>query len=58
MFGHTSGAHVNPVVTLAAFILNEIKPVQVPIYIISQVLGCIAGVGLQRVRMIYYLFQL
>ncbi|KAJ8920892.1 hypothetical protein NQ315_015685, partial [Exocentrus adspersus] len=47
IFGHVSGAHVNPAVTLSAFILNEITPVQVPLYLIPQIVGCIMGVGLQ-----------
>ncbi|XP_018575406.1 aquaporin AQPAe.a-like isoform X2 [Anoplophora glabripennis] len=47
MFGHISGAHVNPVVTMSAFILNEITLVQVPLYVISQIFGSLAGVGLQ-----------
>ncbi|KAJ8964800.1 hypothetical protein NQ314_004607 [Rhamnusium bicolor] len=47
MFGHISGAHVNPVVTLSALILNEITLIQVPIYIISQILGSLTGCAFQ-----------
>ena len=45
-FGHISGAHVNPVVTVAAFINNVIKLPMLLVYFIGQFLGAIAGFGL------------
>lgn len=49
MFGHISGAHVNPVVTMSALILNEISILQVPVYIIFQLSGSITGYGILQV---------
>ncbi|XP_074027119.1 aquaporin-4 isoform X2 [Leptinotarsa decemlineata] len=49
MFGHISGAHVNPVVTMAAFILDEVTTKQVPVYVICQILGCLAGSGFHKI---------
>lgn len=49
MFGHISGAHVNPVVTMAALLLNEISIVQMPVYIISQLSGSLTGYGVLQV---------
>lgn len=49
IFGHISGAHVNPVVTMAALILNEISIVQLPVYIISQLMGSLTGYGVIQV---------
>lgn len=51
MFGHISGAHVNPVISMAALILNEITVAQIPIYIFSQVSGCLAGYGFHKVTL-------
>ncbi|CAH1955841.1 unnamed protein product [Acanthoscelides obtectus] len=48
MFGHISGAHINPVVSLAALMVDEISYLEIPVYIVSQVLGCLAGCGLQK----------
>ncbi|TMW52646.1 hypothetical protein DOY81_002261 [Sarcophaga bullata] len=45
-FGHISGAHVNPVVTVAAFINDVIKLPMLLVYFIGQFLGAIAGFGL------------
>ncbi|CAG9825483.1 unnamed protein product, partial [Phaedon cochleariae] len=45
MLGHISGAHVNPVVTLSAFILDELSCTEVLVYIFSQLLGSLAGSG-------------
>lgn len=51
MFGHISGAHVNPVVTMAALLLNEIPIVQMPVYIISQLIGSLTGYGVLQVNL-------
>nr|CAI5842227.1 unnamed protein product [Callosobruchus analis] len=49
MFGHISGAHINPVVSLAALMVDEISYLETLVYIISQILGCLTGCGLQKV---------
>lgn len=51
MFGHISGAHVNPVISMAALILNEITVAQIPIYIFSQMSGCLVGYGFHKVML-------
>lgn len=43
MFGHVSGAHLNPVVTLAAIMLGYVKPAYAPIYITAQFIGALMG---------------
>jgi|SRR5262245_15249642 len=43
--GRISGAHLNPVVTVAAAISGEIQWREVPAYIIAQVAGAIVGVA-------------
>ncbi|XP_037813727.1 aquaporin AQPcic-like [Lucilia sericata] len=45
-FGHISGAHVNPVVTVAAFTNDVIKFHMLLVYFIGQFFGAIAGFGL------------
>jgi aquaporin Z len=42
-FGHISGAHLNPAVTIGAWVAGRIEAKDVPGYIISQILGGIAG---------------
>lgn len=42
-FGHLSGAHVNPAVSLNALIVNQITLLHLPSYIIPQLLGSISG---------------
>lgn len=44
-FGHISGAHLNPAVTIGAWVAGRIKAKDVPGYIISQILGGIAAAG-------------
>lgn len=44
-FGHISGAHLNPVVTLAAAWQGGIAWRDVPAYVIAQIAGAFAGVG-------------
>lgn len=45
-FGHISGSHINPIVTVAAVILGNLPLMLVPIYFAGQFLGAIAGYGL------------
>lgn len=47
VFGDISGAHINPVVTLAAVIMGRIDSILlVPIYLVAQFLGALVGCGL------------
>uniref|UniRef100_A0A8C6X5B7 Aquaporin-5 n=1 Tax=Naja naja TaxID=35670 RepID=A0A8C6X5B7_NAJNA len=46
IFGHISGAHINPAVTLAYFVGNQISIVRFVFYMILQVLGALAGTGI------------
>jgi aquaporin Z len=41
--GHISGCHLNPAVTIGMWVGGRMKANEVPSYIISQVLGAIAG---------------
>lgn len=50
LFAHISGAHVNPSTTLCAMIVGRIEPILVPIYVVGEVLGSIAGYGLLQVN--------
>ena len=43
-FGPRSGAHMNPVVTLAAALCGELRWPAVPVYVAAQVLGAVIGV--------------
>jgi glycerol uptake facilitator-like aquaporin len=43
LFGPTSGAHFNPVVTLVALWRREIRPEQTIAFIFAQIAGCCAG---------------
>ncbi|RZC37437.1 MIP domain containing protein [Asbolus verrucosus] len=47
-FGHISGSHINPLVTVAAATLGNIPLIQVPIYFVGQVLGALGGFGLLK----------
>jgi aquaporin Z len=44
-FGHVSGAHLNPAVTIGLFMGGRIPSKDIMPYIISQILGGIAGAG-------------
>ena len=44
-FGHISGAHLNPAVTIGAWVAGRIDTKDVAGYIVSQILGGIAGAG-------------
>jgi len=52
-FGGISGAHINPVVSLAAAWSKNLAWREVPVYIIAQTTGAIFGVGLAN-----YMFEL
>ncbi|XP_063902915.1 aquaporin AQPcic-like isoform X2 [Zophobas morio] len=47
-FGHISGSHINPVVTVAAATLGNIPLIQVPIYFAGQMLGALSGFALVK----------
>lgn len=42
-FGHVSGAHINPAVTLAVYIRGKINVVRAALYIVAQVAGAFVG---------------
>ncbi|KAK9500110.1 hypothetical protein O3M35_001440 [Rhynocoris fuscipes] len=44
-FGHISGAHMNPAVTVCFYMMGTIDAIQVPIYILAEVIGATMGVG-------------
>jgi len=44
IFGSVSGAHFNPVVTLALTARREVEPWRAALYIVAQVVGALAGV--------------
>lgn len=46
MFGHISGAHVNPAVTIAKLIDGDISVIDAICYIAAQIIGACAGIGL------------
>ncbi|XP_072391103.1 aquaporin-like isoform X1 [Diabrotica undecimpunctata] len=48
IFGHISGAHINPAVTVAAATLGIFPLINVPIYIFGQLMGAITGFGLVK----------
>ncbi|XP_059468913.1 aquaporin-4-like isoform X2 [Neocloeon triangulifer] len=48
VFGHISGAHLNPAVTICAAILQAIEAKMMLVYIPAQVLGATAGFGILR----------
>ena len=45
-FGHISGAHLNPAVSVGAWVAGRLQTKDLAPYIISQVLGGIAGAGI------------
>ena len=45
-FGHISGGHFNPAVTLGLAAARRIRFIEVPVYVIAQVLGAIAGAAI------------
>ncbi|XP_017780379.1 PREDICTED: aquaporin-like [Nicrophorus vespilloides] len=46
IFGHISGAHVNPVTTICACIMGQVDVLQAVIYFVAQMWGSLAGFGL------------
>ncbi len=44
VFAPPSGAHMNPVVTIASALLSEIEAKAVPVYIAAQVVGAVTGI--------------
>ncbi|KAG5892945.1 hypothetical protein JTB14_014997 [Gonioctena quinquepunctata] len=48
IFGHVSGAHINPVVTLAALIMNEVNLTQLVVYVLCQIFGGLTGAGFHK----------
>lgn len=46
VFGHISGTHVNPAVTIAFFVGNQISIFRLLFYVASQLMGAIMGAGL------------
>ncbi|KAG5898936.1 hypothetical protein JTB14_004660 [Gonioctena quinquepunctata] len=48
VFGHISGSHINPIVTVAAAVLGNIPLIQVPIFFVGQILGALLGFGLLK----------
>lgn len=48
VFGHISGSHINPLVTVAAVTLGNIPLIQVPIFFVGQFLGALLGFGLLK----------
>lgn len=47
-FGHISGAHFNPSVTVGVLIAGEIQPIVATLYVVVQLLGGIAAAGILR----------
>ncbi len=49
VFGPVSGAHFNPVVTLAMVVRREIAPSDAALYLVAQIGGALAGVWIAHV---------
>ncbi|XP_062979200.1 aquaporin-5 isoform X2 [Elgaria multicarinata webbii] len=45
IFGHISGGHINPAVSIAFFVGNQISFLRMLFYIVAQLVGGIAGAG-------------
>lgn len=56
-FGCCSGAHLNPAVTLAAYIYNMLTLPMVFAYIVAQILGAVCGYGLLKILLPMDLIQ-
>lgn len=57
IFGCVSGAHINPAITVAAFMMKHISLPTAAIYVIGQTLGAFVGFGLLKVLMPQRLFD-
>lgn len=44
--GHVSGCHVNPAVSFASFVMGEMKLNELIGYVVAQLVGAFAGIGL------------
>ncbi|KAI7815656.1 Entomoglyceroporin-3 [Rhyzopertha dominica] len=49
MFGHISGAHLNPAVTIASVFLGYLKITLLPLYFLAEFTGALAGFALLKV---------
>jgi aquaporin Z len=49
--GHISGGHVNPAVTIGAWVTNQIKTAAAVVYIVAQLLGAATGAALLRLSL-------
>jgi MIP family channel proteins len=47
-FGHISGAHFNPAVTMAVWVGGKIETIRAGWYVVAQIAGATAGAGLLR----------
>jgi MIP family channel proteins len=47
-FGHISGGHFNPAVTISVWVAGKIETARAGVYILSQLVGATAGAGLLR----------
>jgi glycerol uptake facilitator-like aquaporin len=56
-FGPRSGAHMNPIVTLAAALTGGLRWRTVPAYVVAQVLGAVLGVWLAHLMFELPIFQ-
>jgi aquaporin Z len=48
VIGHISGGHVNPAVTISAWVAGKIDSARAVLYIVAQLAGAIAGAGFLR----------
>ncbi|UJR37036.1 hypothetical protein I4U23_029742 [Adineta vaga] len=55
-FGHISGVHFNPSVTIGVLIAGEMQPVMAILYVVMQLLGGIAAAGLLRLLLATYTY--
>jgi MIP family channel proteins len=47
-FGHISGGHFNPAVTISVWVAGKIESARAIVYIVAQLVGAVAGAGLLR----------
>jgi MIP family channel proteins len=47
-FGHISGGHFNPAVTISVWVSGKIETLRAGVYIVAQLVGAVAGAGLVR----------